>query len=224
MESKRGVGPEKSGTDVEQAETPSVEKRVVAELAKFLGGAVQPSGIGGQKSLLPCHPGGEEVSSFGEVSEKLAEAVANANSGAASSGDLPFSTLYRLCGKRLGEDLADRSKRPKLLAEILAAQVRDGASTCELLNSLLYGMTHDEIVRSISEGKGKLQAILALRHQSEKAVHSAVEVMNAVDEAAYPAVKIRQRRSVKVRMGKTGKQEVTLAGSTMQEQKKRQLQ
>ena len=226
MESKSGTGSENAGMDVpvEQAETQSVEKRIAAELVKFLGGAVQPAGNAGQKSLLPFHPGCKDVTSFGDVSEKLVEAVTSANSVDASNGDLPFSTLYRLCGKRLGEELADRSKRPRVLAEILASQIRDNALVCEMLNTSLYSMRQEDIGKSLINGKGPLQNTIALRHRCEKSVHAAVEIMNAVDESLYPQVTIRKKRSVRISMGKTGKQNVTLAGSTMQEQKKRQLQ
>ncbi|MFZ2653592.1 MAG: hypothetical protein WAX69_01630 [Victivallales bacterium] len=226
MESKSRTDSKNDGTDVPvgQAETPSVEKRIAAELVKFLGGAVQPVGIGGQKSLLPCNPDGKDVSSFGEVGEKLAEAVAEANSSAAGNGDRPFLTLRRMFGKRVFDDLADRSKRPRALTEILVSQIRDNALTCEMLNTSLYSMRQEEISKSLISGKGPLQNTIAQRERCEKSVHAAIEVMNAIDEATYPAVKIRQRRSVKVRMEKPGGKKVTMTGSEMHETKNRQLQ
>lgn len=214
MKKKSNEEQKYAGMDVpvEQAETPSVEKRMAAELVKLLRG-LEPANVGGQK-----------VASFGEVSEKLAEAVAEANSLAAGNGDRPFLTLRRMFGRRVIDDLADRSKRPKVLTEILASQIRDNALTCEMLNTSLYSMRQEDIQKSLAQGKGPLQNVVALRERCEKSVHAAVEVMNALDEATYPAVKIRQRRSVKVRMEKAGGKKVTMTGSEMQETKNRQLQ
>lgn len=205
---------------------PATQGMGASDILKLLTAAVQTAGGSpvAVKATPPCTSSDKDSPSFGAISEKLVEAVTAANSGAAGNGEMPFSMLYQLSGKQLSDDLADRSKRPRLVSEILAAQIRDNALACELLNSSLYGMKHEDIQKSLALGKGVLQNTLELRHRCEKAVRSAAETLSAVDEVLYPKVKIRQKRSIKVRMAGPGKQRVTMARSTVHEHKKNQLQ
>lgn len=208
-----------------QGEMPaSVARNGYGEILKLLSGEVQLAGSGPWTAggALPDDVDVVGEPSFAGLSERIVESVASANIELACKGELPFSTLYRLCGRRLSEELSDRRKRPAVLSEILAAQVRDNAIACEFLNSALYGMRDGDIQKSLAQGKGPLQNTLALRHKCEKAIHAAVETMNAVDEALYPQVTVRRKSSMKIcRKGERSK--VTMTGSTMQAVKNRQL-